>query len=146
MHGKPILMVEFVARVRALLLRDPLVLSRRQRRFLMDGDLMADLVRREVRLNDEPVALTPIEFRILACLVRHEGKMLPQERLESLVWGPNHVGSANTVRQHIHHLRRKLEPDPSHRQRIVTRWGEGYLFQRRAAGERATPATAGRLG
>ena len=135
---KPVLVVEFVARVRALLRRDASDFSRRQRSFLADGDLVVDLTRREVRWNDEPVALTSLEFRLLACLVRYEGEVLPQERLLSLVWGPECEDPSGTLKQHIYHLRQKLETDPSRPRRIVTRWGEGYMFQRLPA--KAVPA------
>ena len=74
-----------------MLCRDASDFTRRQRSFFVDGDLVVDRTRREVRLNDEPVALTPLEFRLLTCLVRHEGEVLPQERLLSLVWGPESV-------------------------------------------------------
>ena len=91
-----------------------------------------------MRLNGEPVALTPLEFRLLTCLVRHEGEVLPQERLLSQVWGPEYEDPSGMLKQHIHHLRQKLETDPSQPQRIVTRWGEGYMSQRLAA--EANPA------
>ena len=134
---KPVVMLEFVARVRALLRRDASDFRRRQRSFIVDDDLVVDLTRREVRLKDEPVLLTPLEFRLLSCLLRYEGEVIPQERLLSLVWGPECENPSGTVKQHIHHLRRKLETDPSQPRRIVTRRGEGYMLQRLA--ERAVP-------
>ena len=121
-----------------MLCRDASDFTRRQRSFFVDGDLVVDRTRREVRLNDEPVALTPLEFRLLTCLVRHEGEVLPQERLLSLVWGPECEDPSGTLKQYIHHLRQKLEMDPSRPRRVVTRWGEGHMFQRLPA--KALPA------
>jgi DNA-binding response OmpR family regulator len=139
---KPARLVELVARVRALLRRHAMATPRRQQSFFVDGNLVVDLTRREVRLDDEPVALTPTEFRLLACFVRHAGQVLAHERLSMQVWGPAQAVRRDTLKQCVHHLRRKLEVDPSRPQRIVTRWGEGYLFQpvagegRPGAGER----------
>ena len=128
--AKPVHLVELVARVRALLRRDLANGPRRGRSYFVDGDLVVDLSRREVRLAERPVALTPTELRLLACLVQHEGQVLSRERLLQEVWGAGYGGTADLVKQHVHHLRQKLEADPHHPQRIVTRWGEGYLLQR----------------
>jgi two-component system KDP operon response regulator KdpE len=98
----------------------------------VDGDLVVDLTRSEVRLNDEPIILTPIEFRILAGLIGQVGHVVSQERLQMQVWGPRHEGAQDSLKQHIYNLRQKLEPDPEHPRRIVTRWGQGYLLQRLA--------------
>jgi len=129
---KPILPAELVARMRALLRREKLQVSRQQQSFFVDGDLVVDLTRQEVRRDDEPVALTSTELRLLCCLVGWEGEVLSHERLMREVWGPEQMGRHAAVKQYIHRLRQKLEPDPTHPQRIVTRWGEGYLFKRLA--------------
>jgi DNA-binding response OmpR family regulator len=126
---KPTLLVELIARVRALLRRNMVAIPRKQQSFFVDGNLVVDLTRREVKLDGEPVALTPTEFRLLCCLVRHAGEVLSHERLALQVWGPKHGGGRDTIKQYVHHLRRKIEADPNRPQRIVTRWGEGYVFQ-----------------
>jgi DNA-binding response OmpR family regulator len=131
--AKPVFLIELLARVRALLRREPANRSWRQRSYFLDGDLMVDLTRRQVQISQEPVALTAIEFRILSCLVRHVEEVVSQEQLLAQVWGPNYRGSHDVVKQHIHHLRRKLEPDPGCPRRIVTQWGEGYMLRRIAA-------------
>jgi DNA-binding response OmpR family regulator len=131
--AKPLLLVEFMARVRALVRRHSPAGSRRQRGYFVDGDLVVDLTRREAWLNGEPLALTRTEFRLLTCFVQHAGETLSHDRLLAQVWGPAHTASAATLKPHICHLRQKLEPDRARPQRLVTRWGEGYLFQRLAA-------------
>ena len=45
------------------------------------------------------------------------------------VWGPDHGDARDAIKQYVYQLRRKLELDPRHPQRILTRWGEGYLFR-----------------
>ena len=130
---KPIVTVELVARTRALLRRSMTSASRRRRSLFVDGDLYIDLTRREVRINDHPIRLTPTEFQILACLICEVGEVISHKRILTQVWGPSCSGEHSILKPHIHNLRRKLEPDPSQPQRILTRRSEGYLFRRMAA-------------
>jgi DNA-binding response OmpR family regulator len=127
---KPILQVELIARVRALLRRNAAGAYRTRQSFFEDGDLVIDLGRREVRLDGRPVRLTPTELRFLWCLVMHAGEVLSHERLSTQVWGAADINAKGSIKLYVHQLRQKLEPDPRHPQRIVTRRGEGYMFQR----------------
>jgi two-component system KDP operon response regulator KdpE len=127
--------IEFSARVRALLRRAPPRSSNGQRTSFVDGELEVDLASKTVSLHGQPVSLTPTEFRLLACFLENVDTVLSPEELVILVWGSNEArpGTAGlAIRSHIHYLRQKIEPDPDHPQRIVTRWGKGYLFQRLA--------------
>lgn len=125
----PFLAAELVARVRALLRRDRAGADKRRQNYLVDGDLVVDVARREVRCNNRPVALTSTEFEVLACLVQHRGRLLRHRDLIAQVWGPQAVVSPVSLRQYISHLRQKLEPDPRHPCRIVSCWGHGYMLQ-----------------
>jgi DNA-binding response OmpR family regulator len=127
---QPVLGVELVARVRTLLRRGNAQPERRRRTFFVDGDLEVDLTRREVRLGGEPVRLTPTEYRLLSCMVQHEGEVLSQKQLLAQLWGTTPVRPSGVVKQYVHHLRRKLEADPRKPERIVTWRGEGYMFRR----------------
>ena len=122
-------MVELVARVKALLRRTAMSNPSRQSLFV-DHDLEVDSDRREVWLGGDPVALTPTEFCILAYLVDHAGEVVSHEQLMEHVWGAECGGSTELLKPHIHHLRRKLEREPTLPRRIVTCWGRGYSFRR----------------
>jgi two-component system KDP operon response regulator KdpE len=126
---KPVFMVEVLARARALLRRSEVRISRSQRSYFVDEDLVVDLTRREVWLNGQPVALTPTEFRFLSCFVEHVGEVLSHERLASRVWGPDHTNADDAIKLYVHQLRQKLEPDPNQPRRFVTRRGEGYVLR-----------------
>jgi two-component system KDP operon response regulator KdpE len=126
---KPVALLELVARIRALLRRNRTAPGLRRRDLFMDGDLVVDLTRKEVRLADRPVSLTPTEYRLLACFVQHTGQVLSRERLLAEVWGPGHADARNLIKQHVHHLRKKIEPDPQRPCHIVTERGLGYRFQ-----------------
>jgi two-component system KDP operon response regulator KdpE len=95
----------------------------------VDNNLVIDLTRREVWLDEKPVRLTPTEFRFLSCFTEHVGQVMSHERLVNYVWGPDVAGTRDAVKLYVHQLRKKLEPDRDRPQRIVTRRGEGYLFR-----------------
>jgi DNA-binding response OmpR family regulator len=147
---KPPSLVELIARVRALLRRSTMDFRPRPRSYFMDGDLTVDFARREVRMDGRPLTLTPTEFRLLSYFIRHVGEVLSHEQLLTQVWGPDYAGSRDIVKQHVYHLRQKVESDPHHPRRILSRWSEGYLFQRIASehspalGQRANESGRGR--
>jgi two-component system KDP operon response regulator KdpE len=133
---KPFLMIELVARVRALLRRDTAHRPRLSPSLFVDGDLTIDLMRREVRLGGRSLRLTATEFRMLACFVQHIGEVLSPERLITYVWGDQHAASRGSVKLYVCRLRQKLEVDPARPCRILTRRGDGYIFTRLEAGGR----------
>jgi len=126
---KPVLTEEVVARARVLLRRSEYLDHRSKRSYFVDGNLVIDRTRREVWLDEEPVKLTPTEFRFLSCFLEHVGQVLSHERLGNYVWGPDVTGARDSVKLYVHQLRKKLEPDRDMPQRFVTRRGEGYLFR-----------------
>jgi len=90
------------------------------------GDIKVDLVRRRVLAHDVEVHLTPIEYRLLATLVRHAGKVVTQRQLLNEVWGPNTGEQSHYLRVYMAHLRRKLETDPARPRWLLTEPGVGY--------------------
>lgn len=126
---RPFLTEEVLARARVLLRRDAYRAERSKRSYFVDGDLVIDLTRREVWLDQQPVRLTPTEFRFLSCFATHVGQVLSHERLVNYVWGPGSSSARDAVKLYVHQLRKKLEADGKGQQRIVTRRGQGYLFR-----------------
>lgn len=127
--GKSFLEEEFVARIHALMRRGAAI-SRSSQSYFVDEGLVIDLTRREVWFNDEPVSLTPTEFRFLTCFAAHEGQVMSHDQIMMQVWGAKHACTRDSIKLYVHQLRRKLEPNPDSPRRIVTRRGEGYMFQR----------------
>lgn len=125
---KPVITQEVVARTRALLRRNASHSTCIRRSLFVDEHLVIDLACREVRLDGHCVLLTPTEFRVLYCLAKQAGEVVSPQRLAVQVWGSGGKGSPETVKVYVHRLRRKLEADPEHPQRIVTRRGAGYLI------------------
>jgi len=90
------------------------------------GDLRVDLGARRVTLAGGEVHLTPTEYRLLATLVRHRGKVLTQRFLLKEVWGPGHVEHPHYLRIYMANLRQKLEADPTRPALLLTETGVGY--------------------
>jgi len=93
------------------------------------GDLTVDLASRLVRRGTADVHLTPIEYKLLATLVRHAGRVVTHRQLLKDVWGPNAVEHTHYVRVYMTQLRHKLEADPSRPQRLLTEPGVGYRLK-----------------
>jgi two-component system KDP operon response regulator KdpE len=70
--------------------------------------------------------LTPIEFKLLATLVRYAGKVLTHRQLLKDVWGPHQVEEIHYLRVFMANLRRKLEADPTRPRYLITEQGVGY--------------------
>lgn len=124
---KPFGSAEFLARTRAHL-------RRRQQHaggdeaVLRFGELEVDRARRRVTRSGELVHLTPIEYRLLAVLIRHPDRVLTHRWLLQELWGPAHAEQTHYVRVHMANLRKKVEPDPSRPRWLLTETGIGYRF------------------
>jgi two-component system, OmpR family, KDP operon response regulator KdpE len=90
------------------------------------GDLRVDLAGHRVFRRDEEIHLTPLEFKLLATLCRHAGKVLTHRFLLREVWGPQDSQENHYLRVFVASLRRKLEDDPTRPRHILTEQGIGY--------------------
>jgi two-component system KDP operon response regulator KdpE len=90
------------------------------------GDLEVDLGRRRVSRGGKEVHLTPIEYRLLAYLVRNSGRVVTHPTLLAEVWGPTFRRETHYLRVFMGQLRRKLEDDPARPRFIRTEPGVGY--------------------
>jgi two-component system, OmpR family, KDP operon response regulator KdpE len=119
---KPFAMGELLARLRAALRRagppgDPV---------LEIGSMRVDLDKQSVTVDGRVVHLTPHEYKILRLLALNPGKLLTHRAILQDVWGPAYGDESNYLHVYVSQLRRKLEPDPSRPQYIVTEPGAGY--------------------
>jgi len=118
---------ELLARIEALL--------RRMQRSATLGDtrqvggLVLSSADHSVEREGRRVFLSPIEFRLLACLASSPGKVMTHQTLMSRVWGAEYVDSRHYLRLYVRYLREKLEDDPTKPQLIVSEWGVGYKLQ-----------------
>jgi DNA-binding response OmpR family regulator len=128
---KPFGLDEFTARLEALLRRGNRVASEASEIFV-DGDLCVDFARRTVTLGGEAVMVTPIEYKLLAALVRHPDQVVSADELLRLAWDDSSGIGADRVKFSVHRLRRKLGWDELELSPIEAVRGFGYIYRRRA--------------
>ena len=124
--AKPFAVGELLARARAALRHAAGVGREPGDSTFAVGNLRVDLARRRVWVGDAEVRLTPIEYRLLAVLVRHAGKVLTHRQLLQEVWGPAQVEQTHYLRVYMANLRRKLEADAARPRFLRTEPGVGY--------------------
>jgi two-component system, OmpR family, KDP operon response regulator KdpE len=90
------------------------------------ANLKVDLAQRRVHVEGKEVHLTPIEYRLLAVLVKYAGRVLTHRQLLKEVWGPAYVERSHYLRVHMASLRHKLEADPARPRFLLTEVGVGY--------------------
>lgn len=121
---KPFGVGELLARVRAAQRRMQSPDGRdRVCRF---GEVAVDLVARVVSKAGVEVHLTPLEYRLLTCLITNAGKVLTHRQLLLEVWGPSHVESSHYLRIYMSQLRQKLEDDPTQPKHLLTETAVGF--------------------
>ena len=123
---KPFSGRELVARVRAVLRRSGTV---EDKPLIRHGSLIIDTAARSASMDDEPLVLSPKAFDLLAFLAARPGRVFTRDELLQQVWRsePDWQHAA-TVTEHIHRLRRQIEPNPDNPVRLVTVRGSGYRF------------------
>jgi two-component system KDP operon response regulator KdpE len=126
---KPFGVDELLARIRVALRHASLPPGSAPDPVFEAGEIRVDLVRREVRRKGEEVHLTPTEYRLLALMIRHAGKVLTHRQLLKEVWGVNFAGQSHYVRVYMAQLRQKLEADPARPRLLVTEPGVGYRLR-----------------
>jgi two-component system KDP operon response regulator KdpE len=136
---KPFGSGELLARVRAALRRTAVAVAAGAggggggagaagalRRF---GDVEIDLACHGCTRGGRRVALTAVEFRLLAALLKHEGKVLTHRHLLAEVWGPGHAQQTHYLRVYMQRLRAKLEAEPAAPRHLLIETGVGYRFE-----------------
>lgn len=140
---KPCQLPELMARIKALLRRSTATASQAEAQpHFDDGHLRIDFERRRVWVAGRAIRLSPLEFRLLVCLVQRPGRVVTRSQLLSYVWGPECVYGSSYVKLYIKYLRDKIEPDPAQPRYIRTEWGVGYYFDQPASPSLPHPVEA----
>ncbi|MEI7643362.1 MAG: response regulator transcription factor [Chloroflexales bacterium] len=100
-------------------------------RVLTIGQLHLDTWHQTATLSERSLNLTPTEFRLLLCLAEHSGQMLSYTQLVRCAQGyeTSELEAGELIKPHIHHLRQKIEPDPSAPRYLLNVRGKGYILQ-----------------
>jgi DNA-binding response OmpR family regulator len=124
---KPFELRELEARVQAVLARMPSLDYASQPVIHVDDNLSVDFAHNRITVGAKPFGLTPTESILLHVLLRNAGRVVENRLLIARVW-PNEDVYEDTLRVHMHRLRRKLESDSHHPHYIRTERGVGYMF------------------
>ena len=126
---KPFGVDELLARIRVALRHAALPPGSAPEPIFEVGELRVDLAERRVWRQGEEVHLTPTEYKLLATLVRHAGKVLTHRQLLKEVWGANYLNQSHYVRVYLAQLRQKIEADPARPRLLLTEPGVGYRLR-----------------
>ncbi|MFN8587481.1 MAG: response regulator [Candidatus Eisenbacteria bacterium] len=126
---KPFAMGELLARVRTALRHRQRTADAAETSVVQVESLRIDLGARRASVDERDVKLTPIEWRLLATLARHPGKVLTHDQILREVWGPQAAGQHHYTRVYMAQLRQKLEPEPSKPRWLVSEPGVGYRLR-----------------
>lgn len=123
---KPFRMRELAARIRAILRRGEEHPDKQE--ILRAGEIILDETTHTVTVSGKPVSLTPIEFDLLATLMRSPGRVYTRAELVEILADSGFAGIDTTLNVHVRNLRLKIEPDPKNPRYIETIFGIGYRF------------------
>ena len=124
---KPFNPSELMARVKSQLRRYTTLgsIGKQNGEIVIDG-LSVNTENKTVKVDGEPVRLTPVEYKILELLVRNRGRVFSAEDIYSNVWNEQNVVNDNTIAVHVRHIREKIEINPKEPKYLKVVWGIGY--------------------
>ncbi|MCI8484737.1 MAG: response regulator transcription factor [Lachnospiraceae bacterium] len=93
-----------------------------------DERLYIDIAGKKVLVENKPVKLTMLEFKLLAYLVQNREKVVSKQELFEKVWEDRFTGDG-TLNVHIRKIREAIEKNPNQPEYIITFWGNGYKFE-----------------
>lgn len=126
--SKPFSIREFIARIKAIIRRSSISIIENEEDIFQFEELVINIFKRKVTLNDSPIDLTKKEFELLYFLAKNKGVTYSREKLLNIIWGYEYNGYDHTVNSHINRLRAKIEHTPNKPKFILTSWGVGYKF------------------
>ncbi len=127
---KPFNILELKARIKAIFRRLNYKNQAFNNQVVKVNNFTINTVGRKVNIKDKNINLTGKEFDLFFVLISSPGKVFQREELLDLVWGYGYYGDYRTVDVHIRRIREKLETDSSNNKYIMTKWGEGYYFNK----------------
>lgn len=90
------------------------------------GEFVIDFERHQVKVGEEDIHLTQIEYKIVALLAKNAGKVMTYDRIIKEIWGPYADSNNRILRVNMVNIRRKLEKNPAEPKYIFTEMGVGY--------------------
>ena len=127
---KPFHPLELMARVKSQLRRYVNLGNYGESQAQIVAGLELDAAAREVRVDGEPVKLTPTEYKITELLLKNAGRVFSISEIYELVWNEQAFNAENIVAVHIRKIREKIEADPKNPRYLKVVWGLGYKIEK----------------
>jgi two-component system KDP operon response regulator KdpE len=124
---KPFNYLTLLARVKAVLRRAESGPLKGNLNVTMNPRLKIDFVDQKVRVDNQPVRLTPVEYQLLILLIKNKDKVVSYQKIMEEVWGRTVFNDTENLRIYIRRLRKKLHDEPP--SMILNKHGSGYLFK-----------------
>jgi DNA-binding response OmpR family regulator len=124
---KPFNYMTLLARVRAVLRRTEAIPFMGKHNNVVNARLKIDFVNQKVKVDNRLVKLTPVEYKLLALLIKNKDKVVPHNRIMDEVWGKGYSGKTENIRICIRRLRKKLQDSPPNM--IINKRGLGYMLR-----------------
>src|SRR5438128_3454842 len=125
---KPFFPSQLLARIRAVSRRARSTLEQRPSSIITVGSIRVDSLHNEVSVHGKPSRLTPTEGKLLHFLATNANDVCVLNQIVTHVWGYDGDGDESLIKEHIRHLRQKIEPAPGKPRDIVTVPGVGYTM------------------
>ena len=132
---KPFNLLELVARVKSNLRRyinlgnynsNPNI----NKEIIKSGGLELNLYTKDVKVDGEPIKVTPIEYKILELLLSNKGRVFSIDEIYERVWKEESFNVENTVAVHVRRIREKIEINPREPKYLKVVWGVGYKIEK----------------
>ena len=105
-------------------------IDRQPKHIFKINNFTINFLKRNISIEDKDINLTGKEFDLFYVLSSNAGKIFSREELLDEVWGYEHYGDVRTVDVHIRRIREKIEDGNEGTKYIMTKWGEGYYFNK----------------
>lgn len=132
---KPFNLLELIARVKSNLRRYVTLGtynndSVTDKEVLSSGGLELNTSTKEVKVDEQTIKVTPIEFKILNLLLANKGRVFSIDEIYERVWNEESFNVENTVAVHVRRIREKIEINPKEPRYLKVVWGVGYKIEK----------------
>jgi two-component system, OmpR family, response regulator VicR len=124
---KPFNYLTLLARVKAVLRRSENISISNPQDTIVSPRLKIEFVNQKVILDNQPIKLTPVEYRLLIFLIKNKGNVVTYKGLMEEIWGTKYMGETQNIRLYIRRLRKKLKDNPPNL--ILNQRDSGYIFK-----------------
>jgi len=124
---KPFNYMTLLARIKAVLRRTEAIPFTGKHNNVVNARLKIDFVNQKVKVDNRLIKLTPVEYRLMALLIKNKDKVVPYDRIMDEVWGKGYSGKTESIRICIRRLRKKLQDSPPNM--IINKRSQGYMLK-----------------